>query len=172
MPDAARTEKRRAALGGLHRGTSAPASLAVARTRSIRSGRPASVFRYLQTPGTRTSSMVFSPACERPRALTALTPLPKTSARSSGSLLLRQRIAGGQKEAAVERPGRAADGHHQRLADCLERLVERLRADRIELAQHRLEIRASCWRRDRRRRWPDRARSIPARWRSPAPRRP
>src|SRR5579883_411784 len=62
------------------------ASAAVARTRSIRSGRPASAFKVSST-GTSTSSMVFSPAWERPRALTASTPLPNTSARSSGSVL-------------------------------------------------------------------------------------
>src|ERR1700734_1036675 len=61
------------------------ASRAVARTRSITSGRSASAFRVSST-GYRTSSMVFSPARERPRLLTAPTAQAKTSTMSSGKL--------------------------------------------------------------------------------------
>src|ERR1700728_2213079 len=62
----------------------ATASLAVVRTRSIRSGWPASAFKISST-GHSTSSIVFSPGWERPRALTAPTPDPKIPARFSGS---------------------------------------------------------------------------------------
>ena len=42
------------------------------------------------------------------------------------------------KKAAVKRTGGAADRHHQRLADALDRLARRQRGDQIELAEHRL----------------------------------
>ncbi|GCC48315.1 hypothetical protein chiPu_0032414, partial [Chiloscyllium punctatum] len=51
-------------------------------------------------------------------------------------LVVRERLARGEKEAAIERPGGAADRHHQGLADHLERLVERLRRDGVEFAEH------------------------------------
>src|ERR1700723_2176855 len=61
------------------------ASRAVTRTRSITSGRSASAFSVSST-GYKTSSMVFSPACERPRLLTGPTAPAKPSTRSSGKL--------------------------------------------------------------------------------------
>jgi hypothetical protein len=52
---------------------------------------------------------------------------------------LRQCLASSHKESAIQRSGCAADRHHQRFTDGLKRLINRLRADRIELAQHRFK---------------------------------
>ena len=82
--------------------------------------------RSASCTGSSTSSIVFWPTCDLPRALTASIAaegVRQSSARSgSAGRLLAER----HEQRAVERAGCAADLHHQLRADRLQRLGQRL----------------------------------------------
>ena len=65
-------------------------------------------------PAPSTSSMVFWPTSDLPRALTASIAAPKARDEVGAVGLGRQLLAERHEQRAVERPGRAADLHHQR----------------------------------------------------------
>ena len=89
--------------------------------------------------GTSTSSMVFCPTSDLPRALTASTAAPKRLRQIVVRAVRRQFLAQRHEQRAVQRARGAADLHHQRHADRLQRFRQRLAASLVELGQHRLE---------------------------------
>ncbi len=116
----------------------AAASLAVARTRSTRSDCPRGAAQ----------DFLYGDENIEHRLLAGLRAAPRADGADAGAehvgkivreLLAAQRFADREKEAAVKRPRGAADRHDQGLADNPKRLVDRLRADGIEFAEHGLE---------------------------------
>ena len=93
--------------------------------------------------GTSTSSMVFSPTSELAALLDRLDALAEGLGEARG-IVRHGRLAHRHEQAAVERPGSAADLHHEGLAGLEQGLVERqrLRAPRAPARSHR--SRAAC----------------------------
>ena len=106
--------------------------------------------------GTSTSSRVFCPASERPRALTALIALSAAANQFGTCRQFRKRFAQFHEERADQRPGGAADLHHQRHSDRLQHFRQRFVRKAGQCRAARPRSRASCSARDRRRRSPGR----------------
>ena len=110
---AAGREHRRGAFGGLRR---------LRRDRRWRRRPPANI----ACTGTRTSSKVFCPASELSARLDGLDRLIRRRDEIGARRVLRKRLAELHEESADERPGGAADLHHQCHADRLQHLGQRL----------------------------------------------
>ena len=163
MTDAALAKKRRAPADRLHRNGLSPRR--ARRPLQPRREPVAALAQHASSTGKSTSSMVFWPASDLPRAFTASIAAANASAICSRRHLVGERLAERQEQGAVERTGRAAHFHHQRRADALQRLRQSSwRRARQQSASTASKPR-SYWCRDRRRRSRGRDRSIRRHWR-------